>query len=142
MKRKGFKVCYKPPKIENLTSTIFHSKHSLQYRIGEEVKPKEGLLFCFDTLENAILFWGGDNYGKIFECDLEQVPGPQRVIDMNYSCGFEDITNFWNAWNLHESPQNITTRTIPRGTIFATSVTLLREISKKEIEDAENLLRI
>ena len=131
---KAYKVCYvnQEEELESLNHLV-----TLNYEIGVEVKPPEGsALFLFDSLENARRATSEYSCSyKIFE--VEYVPTTLDIRQMEY--GYTLI-----PWTIHTSVyldvDNVQPHAwitcqpretkFPHGTIFADSVTLLKEIAR------------
>lgn len=102
-----------------LVSAVAYAEDSkVVYKIGEVTKPKIGLLFAFDTKENA--YWGKYvvNYqSKIVKCKAKISKRHVPVFVSHYE-------NRWAFWNYiikkvrYPEPD----RTMPKGTIFCTEV--------------------
>ena len=125
-KKKAYKVCHVT--LDGELESINHLVE-LKYEIGVEVKALAGsALFLFATLEDAIR--GSDSFithSKIFEVEytpttLDIRPAKHRhtLIPWSISAFSLDIS--------HIIPNQPKISLFPRGTIFADSVTLLREV--------------
>jgi hypothetical protein len=125
---KAYKVCHKV--IDEFGRTHYYSmtndfsphKYVVEYIIGQTTKPLIGKLFCFDTEKNARKEIDDSPNLVLLEAEIEPAYYRTSIIASPHD---ENIEDFWT------SDYNIDCWTLPSGTIFADSVTLIRELEKK-----------
>lgn len=108
-----------------LQSCVMKSGFCVQYLLNKFVYSQNGkFLFLFDTLENAKKFvekQGGYKYNRIYECECEGVS--------------IETPNFLKKTNLP----------LPKGTVWAYGVKLIREIGQKQttvyhLDEKDNII--
>lgn len=120
----GYKVVYdNRVKLLSAHAALDHSTYSIEYKIGEQVSAKIGLLFFFEKYKNAEDF-SGDFYGrtKIYKCEVI-APTPLSRCALTEGA----IKEFWSVYFDPRTPSIGYFSSTPFGTYGAETIKLLKE---------------
>lgn len=110
---------YKVTTSDRYSTSVGYSKYKLNYRINKITRPKIGLIFAFDNLDNAIVFTRGYTKPRIYECQTDTLYSLAQgglVYTNDYSIDkyFEDL---WITRNFASNINKHIKRTFPIGTV-------------------------
>lgn len=96
----------------------------LRYNLNQMTKPDFGKLFAFDSIKNAKAFGYSRDYDKLYKARANHVQSrklPEKVL-----LSYGNSENGWNKKQYKDVPYGME---LPIGTVFCSSITLLKEIT-------------